>query len=110
MGLDRWGGLQKRIYSVYAWFVDTHYSYQGQLFEWDSEKEVVNLLKHGVSFEKACEVFFDPFVCIVDATDRDDMKMLFVVHLVRGAEALESFRIVSARTTTPQERQHYENQ
>lgn len=102
--------------------MDTHYSYQGQLFEWDSEKAVANLLKHGVSFEKACEVFFDPFVRVVDATDQgdeardaaigltNDMKLLFIVHLVRVGEGPESIRIVSARTTTPQERQHYENQ
>lgn len=102
--------------------VDTRYRYQGQLFEWDSEKAAANLTKHGISFEKACEVFFDPFICIVDATDqadeaRDagigltkDLKVLFIVHLVRGGEELESIRIISARTATPQERQLYENQ
>lgn len=85
------------------------------------EKAAANLLKHGVSFEKACEVFFDPFVHVVDATDRDeeardaaigfaeDWKMLYVVHLVRDGENLESIRIVSARAATRQERDEYEN-
>jgi len=102
--------------------MDTRYRYQGQLFEWDSEKAAANLTKHGISFEKACEVFFDPFICIVDATDQanevrnaaigltNDLMVLFIVHLVRGGEELESIRIVSARMATPQERKHYENQ
>lgn len=71
-----------------------------------------------MSFEKACEVFFDPFIHVVDATDRDeeardaaigfaeDWKMLYVV---RNSENLESIRIVSARAATRQERDEYEN-
>lgn len=29
-------------------------------FEWDDEKAVANLAKHGVSFGEATEVFYDP--------------------------------------------------
>jgi uncharacterized DUF497 family protein len=29
-------------------------------FEWDDKKNIKNLLKHGVSFEEAKMVFFDP--------------------------------------------------
>ena len=29
-------------------------------FEWDAEKELVNLQKHKVSFSEAVEAFFDP--------------------------------------------------
>ena len=29
-------------------------------FEWDLEKEAVNLHKHGVSFQEAVEIFADP--------------------------------------------------
>jgi hypothetical protein len=101
--------------------VQASYPYQGQLFEWDSDKATTNLQKHGVSFEKACEVFFDPFVRVVDATDQEDeardaaigfsneLNMLFVVHVVRGGDRLESIRIVSARLATPQERDQYES-
>ncbi|MEW5941472.1 MAG: BrnT family toxin, partial [Chloroflexota bacterium] len=32
------------------------------LFEWDSQKAIANLRKHGISFEQACEAFFDPFL------------------------------------------------
>ena len=30
-------------------------------FEWDGEKEIINLQKRGVSFEQASYVFADPF-------------------------------------------------
>lgn len=95
--------------------------HQGQIFEWDADKAAANRQKHGVSFEKACEVFFDPFVRIVDATDREDeardaaigftndLSMLIVVHLIREGDGLEAIRIISARAATPQERNQYEN-
>jgi uncharacterized protein len=101
--------------------MNTQYVYQGQLFEWNSDKATTNLQKHGVSFEKACEVFFDPFVFVVDATDQDDearyaaigfsgdLNMLYVVHLLREGDGLESIRILSARAATSRERDQYEN-
>lgn len=36
-------------------------------FEWDSRKAAENVTKHGLFFETACEVFFDPFLRVVDA-------------------------------------------
>ncbi len=102
--------------------VDARYVYQGQTFEWNVEKAAANLLKHGIAFEKACEAFFDPFVLVTDATDREDdardaaigfsndLTMLYVVHLVREGSGLEAIRIVSARAATPEERSQYENQ
>ncbi len=38
-------------------------------FEWESEKAMSNLDKHGVSFEIACDVFFDPFVMLVEVQE-----------------------------------------
>ncbi len=38
-------------------------------FEWESEKAMRNLDKHGMSFETACDVFFDPFVMIVEVQE-----------------------------------------
>jgi uncharacterized protein len=97
--------------------MDIVFLYQGQHFAWDSEKAAANEIKHGVTFEKACEVFFDPFVRIEDASpgaeSRDaaiglteDWELLFVVHLLREAETI---RIVSARLATAQERRRYED-
>lgn len=94
------------------------YLYQGQLFTWDGEKAMVNLQKHGVPFEQACEVFFDPFVRLLDASSPDEQRdaavgltedwtLLFVVHMFRQGETI---RIISARQATNQERKQYEGE
>ena len=86
------------------------------VLEWDVTKAATNRRKHPVSFEKACEVFFDPFVQVVDATDQaeareagigltEDWTPLFVVHVVRQGDTI---RIISARKATPSERRDYE--
>jgi len=98
--------------------MDTEFLYQGQRFVWDANKAANNVSKHGVSFENACEVFFDPFVMIEDAgpesEDRqaviglaEDWQLLFVVHLIREEEVI---RIISARLATAQERKRYEDE
>ena len=38
------------------------YTLQDINFEWDEAKAISNIQKHKVSFETACEVFFDPFL------------------------------------------------
>jgi uncharacterized DUF497 family protein len=88
-----------------------------QYFVWDSEKASSNFAKHGVRFEAACEVFFDPFIRLEDATDgeeardaaiglTEDWTLLFVVHILREGD---SIRIISARAATAQERRAYED-
>jgi uncharacterized DUF497 family protein len=97
--------------------VDVHFLYQGQSFVWDSEKASINLHKHGVSFEIACQVFFDRFVHLEDASvdeeQRDaaigmteDWMLLLVVHIQREGGIN---RIISARQATRKERMAYEN-
>ncbi len=72
----------------------------------DAAKAAANLRKHRVGFEKACEVFFDPFVRLADAGGHgeareavigltEDWDLLFVVHMVRHPDAI---RIISAAT------------
>lgn len=89
----------------------------GLIFEWDSAKAGVNLSKHGVSFEFACEAFFDPFVKLVAAPGSEEPRdaiigytesqsLLFVVHVIRHEETI---RIISARRATPTERRIYED-
>ena len=89
----------------------------GVHFEWDRDKAKASLARHAVSFEQACEVFFDPFVQLINATGQeearhaaigytDESRLLFVVHVIRHEEII---RIVSARQTTTQERKRYEN-
>jgi uncharacterized protein len=47
--------------------VDVIYTLHEIEFEWDERKSKTNLRKHKISFEAACEVFFDPFLRVVDA-------------------------------------------
>jgi uncharacterized DUF497 family protein len=97
--------------------MDICFLYHGQRFMWDSEKASSNASKHGVSFEVACQVFFDPFIRIEDASvggeQRDaatglteDWTLLFVVHMLREGDTI---RIISARLATAQERRAYED-
>ena len=38
----------------------------GKLFDWDINKAVNNLYKHGVTFEEAASVFFDDYAVEYD--------------------------------------------
>src|SRR5215510_16144714 len=102
---------------IYTKFVDTGLELRGQSFEWDSEKTAINLRKRNITFQEACEVFFDPFFCLVDSTAEDEARegaigysersrLLFVVHVVRQEETI---RIISARPATTEERKIYEH-
>jgi hypothetical protein len=93
------------------------YTLHNIVFEWDSQKAVANLRKHNVTFEAACEAFFDPFVCyvrdeVVDGELRETIigltlswQLLYVVYIIRD----EIIRVISARLVTNVERETYEN-
>ncbi len=95
--------------------MDTFYRLQNLEFEWDVNKAQLNFKKHGVTFEQAAEVFFDPFYQEGDASvnqeDRNFIlgytlaqKMLLVVYIERDIR----IRLISARPATIHERRHYE--
>jgi uncharacterized DUF497 family protein len=52
--------------------MDIIYQLQGVEFEWDAEKARSNIANHGVTFEEAAEVFFDPFYQGGDASTEDE--------------------------------------
>lgn len=105
--------LTSHIQRIYVGNVDVRHSFHGLLFEWDREKARINLKKHGVSFENACEVFLDPLLLMEDADgvaqvvvgEALDERLLFVVHIIRNDDVI---RIVSARPVTSHERREYE--
>ncbi len=84
-------------------------------FEWDADKALSNLEKHGVSFPEAATVFADPAaVYLDDGSGTDGMvvvgtslrdRILYVVHVERGRRD----RIISARPATRAERDVYES-
>jgi uncharacterized DUF497 family protein len=86
-------------------------------FEWNKNKAVKNLSKHGVSFEEAKTVFYDPLYVdfydpehseseerylIVGESDRG--RLLIVSYTERG----DVIRLISAREVTQNEREAYE--
>ncbi|MBN1606450.1 MAG: BrnT family toxin [Polyangiaceae bacterium] len=83
-------------------------------FEWDTDKALANVAKHGVTFEEAATIFLDiDYLLIRDAAHPDRFaaigfsnlaRLLFVVHCERG----ERVRIISARRATRRERESYE--
>lgn len=95
--------------------MDIFYNYGGDEFVWDEEKAHANYQKHGITFEEACEIFFDPFCQGGDASDNFEergfvigfslkRRLLVVVH----TERREQTRIISARKATRYERNMYE--
>jgi hypothetical protein len=74
-------------------------------FEWDPRKARLNVAKHGVSFDEATTVFYDPLSATFDDPDRSvgerrfitigyssRGRLLVVAHTDRG----EATRIISA--------------
>lgn len=98
--------------------MNTFYTLHNIAFEWDSRKAIANSRKHGISFELACEAFFDPFVFYLDEEIiqeeiretiigmTENWRLLYVVYVMRE----DYIRIVSARLTAKIEREQYENQ
>jgi uncharacterized protein len=79
-------------------------------FEWDDEKAVSNLEKHGVSFAEAMTVFADPLESTIPDPDhsREEARflslgasnanrLLVVAYTERGGKT----RLISAREATP---------
>jgi hypothetical protein len=89
------------------------------LFEWDDDKALANIQKHGVTFEEAATVFGDAFSITQDDVFHSDFEERFItiglslisrVLLVVHAERDEKIRIISARKATPSERIAYDEQ
>ncbi|MFZ5881524.1 MAG: BrnT family toxin [Chloroflexota bacterium] len=87
-------------------------------FQWDPNKAVANLRKHGIRFEEALTVFQDPLAFIFDDEEhsRDEHREIIIgfsafsrLLLVCFVERHEDIiRIISARRATPKEKQDYE--
>lgn len=92
-------------------------------FVWDPAKAESNYRKHGILFEDAVSVFFDPLhLTVQDRVEGGEYRwqtigqvagtaVLLVAHTVTedGPELVETIRIISARRATPQERKRYAN-
>jgi hypothetical protein len=86
-------------------------------FEWDVRKAAANFKKHGVTFEDAASVFFDPLATTFPDPDHslDEIRELTVGYTMEGelvfvshCEREERIRIISARRATLAEQRQYE--
>ncbi len=91
-----------------------------KLFEWDPDKAVANVRKHGIAFETAALAFTDLHAVIEfeDYYGDEDRwhtigmvngeLLLLVVHTGWDDGELETVRIISARRADKNERRNYE--
>ena len=88
------------------------------VFEWDSQKDKININKHGVSFEEAKTVFYDEYAISYfdpEHSEEEDrflllgmsfkLKTLVICHCFRQEEKI--VRIISARKADKDEEQVY---
>lgn len=87
-------------------------------FEWDENKNRINIEKHGISFEEAVTVFYDDNAVLFDDPDHSTEEERFLIlgisqrshlcivsHCYRGADDI--IRIISARKATKREAETY---
>lgn len=87
-------------------------------FEWDPDKEKLNVEKHGVTFEEAESVFYDEQAIQFYDDEHSEwedrflmlglsakLKLLLVCHCLREKDSV--IRIISARKATNAESRHY---
>jgi uncharacterized protein len=86
-------------------------------FEWDPKKATKNLTTHGVSFDEAVTVFYDPLSATFNDPDHSGSERRFItigfssqgrLLLVAYTERGGNIRIISARCATARERQNHE--
>lgn len=88
-------------------------------FDWDDRKNLLNQMKHNVSFEEASTVFLDENALLKSDPEHSDEEerfiilgfslfanLLVVVHCYRDDDGL--IRIISARKATKREERQYE--
>lgn len=89
-------------------------------FEWDENKNKINIQKHGISFEEARTVFYDTEAIVIDDPDHSEKEERFIIlgisrkanllvvcHCYRASETI--IRIISARKAARTEtKQYYE--
>ena len=91
-------------------------------FEWDEGNNILNIKKHGISFDEACDVFYDPLhLSILDyrfnyfeerwitigKTSKE--KVVVVANIYFNIDSEEVIRIISARYANLKERKQYES-
>ena len=86
-------------------------------FLWDKRKATTNLRKHGIAFEAAATIFWDPLMLTVPDHEHSNGEERFIsigrtwrdrLITVAHTESGDTIRIISARRATPKETRMYE--
>jgi uncharacterized DUF497 family protein len=87
-------------------------------FEWDENKNNINKVKHGISFEEARSVFYDEYAILFDDPDHSIEEDRFLIIGMSETEDVcivshcyrddnEKIRIISARKASKTEQKYY---
>lgn len=81
-------------------------------FEWNEEKNRANLIKHGISFDDASQIFYG--LTVVKRSNRSDEERWIAIGEVNDRIVTviftyrnNSIRIISARNPRPDEKRAY---
>ena len=79
------------------------------VFEWDDNKEKINIFKHGIDFSTAAHVFQDENrIEFFDETHSEyEDRYITIIVMVVYTERENAIRLISARKATNQERRMY---
>jgi len=90
----------------------------GKHFDWDNNKNIVNIHKHGISFKEAATIFFDEYAIEIDDEEHSldeerfliigksrKLRLLVVCHCYRENKTV--IRIISARKAENREAKLY---
>jgi len=86
------------------------------IFEWDDNKEQINIKKHGMDFETASHVFDEHYIDIYDEKHSDFEDRYLAIGIINKitcivtvvyTEREDRIRIISARKATKEEREMY---
>ena len=87
-------------------------------FDWDEDKNITNIKKHGISFDEAKTVFFDERAILFDDPEHsedeerflllgmsEEANLCIVCHCYRESDTV--IRLISARKATKKESDRY---
>jgi len=97
---------------------DVTHELQDYIFNWDKNKNLLNIEKHGISFKEAATTFLDPNAALMDDKNHsqeeerfkiighsEKLNILMVSHCYREDGTV--IRIISARKATKTEERYY---
>lgn len=88
-------------------------------FEWDNNKAISNIQKHGISFSEAASVFGDPLSITFADPEHSINESRFItiglssmnnIIILSHTDRGDKIRIISARRVTRKEQRFYEEE